>query len=141
MRTTHSLPYWGSLSGCLTLFSWRTSWTETPLDRDPQDKDPTGQRPSRQRPPRQRPPWTETPKAETPWTDNKDPLDRVCKKRLESVSVSVSVSISGWLQKVFRNHTLLENCYGRPSVTIDPLTNWPSGQWVNGYRRSSVTIF
>ena len=67
-------------------------------------------------------------------------LSRWFLKPLESVSVSVSVSVSRWLQKVFRNHSPLENCYRRPSVTIDPLTTGSIGQWVNGYRRSSVTI-
>ena len=50
-------------------------------------------------------------------------LGNLCVKiRLESVSVSVSVSVggmvSGWLQKVFRNHPPAENGYGKPSVTI-----------------------
>ena len=98
----------------------RPPWTETPrtktqLNRDPPDRDRPGQRPPRQRPPGQ--------------------------ITAASKFLSVSVSVSGWLQKVSRNHSLLENGYGRPSVTIDPLTNWRSGQWVNGYRRSSVTIF
>ena len=38
-------------------------------------------------------------------------------KCLESVSVSLPVSVSRWLQ-VFRNHSLLGDGYKRPSVTI-----------------------
>ena len=73
-------------------------------------------------------------------------------KCLESVSVSVSVSISRWLQKVFCNHSLPGNGYGRPSVTIC----WGGGGvnefgWLqkvfhnhslaeNGYGKPSVTI-
>ena len=58
------------------------------------------------------------------------------KKRLESVSVSASVSVFYWLRKVFCNHYGNLNGNGRPSVTIKTFV--PA--YMNGYRRSSVTI-
>ena len=38
-------------------------------------------------------------------------------ERVESVSLSLSVSVSGWLQ-VFHNRSLPMDGYGRPSVTV-----------------------
>ena len=73
----------------------------------------------------------------------------VCvKKRLESVSVSISISGFRWLRKVFHNHSLLENGYGRPSVTIYPLTIISLGPLTetetdtdSGRFRNQITVF
>ena len=58
------------------------------------------------------------------------------KIRLQSVSVSVSVSIIGWLQKVFPNHPSCTDGYRRPSVTIQ----FGRKMSLDGYRRFSGTI-
>ena len=67
------------------------------------------------------------------------------KIRLQSVSVSVSVSIIGWLQKVFPNHPSCTDGYRRPSVSVS-IIGWLQKVFPNhpsctdGYRRPSVTI-